>query len=275
MNELYKNLALETILEKGAAIIQEAGLRTVSYFNSYVAHTNASFVTYKKDKSPVTEADTHTELWLRDTLSNLFPDFGIIGEEFGESTNHSNSEYSWVIDPIDGTRAFISGVPLYTTLLGLIHTQTRIPIAGFIYAPITKELIYAADNLGVYYTYQGTTRKVSIDHCTHIAHATVLSYDWQKVYSKSLSLYEMNNHSAIVRTWADGYAYLMLASGRAHAIIDTDMHIWDIMPVYPILKESGAQISAWGNKSIDWNSDNIDIIATTSPELMDIIQANI
>lgn len=264
----------EEILDIGSQLVQEAGALTLPYFERYVKRYNKdgthsqSKVIMKDDHSPVTEADMNTEQWLRQKLMDVFPDFGLIGEEFGD--DKKESDYSWVIDPIDGTRSFITGVPLYTTLLGLVDSHTHIPLAGFIYAPVTQELIYAAIGMGAWYN----GIRTRVEHIDDISDATVVSYNWQAVRRKSARLLDMNDRAETVRTWGDGFGYMLLATGRVHAVIDPKMHMWDLMPVTPIITEAGGVVGSWDGKDIDWFSNDIDCIATISQSMLDYIQKN-
>lgn len=278
------DLDISKILQIGTELVTQAGKLTLPYFMQYthpltqsnngIPQEKKAIVDYKKDNSPVTEADRNTELWLRTALKTQFPNFGILGEEFGDDTQ--GTEYSWIIDPIDGTKSFITGVPLYTTLLGLVKTDTREPLAGFIYAPVTNEIMSAATGLGSYYN----GIKVQVDPCKDISNATMLSYDWQKAYQKSNveysnGLFDLTNRAKMVRTWSDGYAYMLLASGKVHSIVDPSMHIWDLAPVYTIVIEAGASIGTWNRTPIHWKSNDIDCIVTSSPTLLEYIQKNL
>lgn len=260
----HTKLDLEYTINQALPIIQAAGNRTLSYFEVYTFHQQDALVDYKSDNSPVTEADKSTELWMRKELKNLFPNYGIMGEEFGDDTK--GTEFSWIIDPIDGTKSFITGVPLYTTLLALVHTESKTPIAGFIYAPVTKELIYAGTGLGTWYN----GNKTQVNPCHDIANATLLSYDWCSMFKQAPALYELCLKARMVRTWADGFAYILLASGKAHGIVDT-VHLWDILPVYPIIIESGGYVSSWNFSPLDWTKDVNNIIATSSEALLELI----
>lgn len=262
----HTTLNLTEILDKGSALIKEAGARTIPYFEQYTQRTSKMKIYQKEDNSPVTEADRTTEQWLRMKLKDAFPHFGIIGEEYGEDT--AGTPYTWVIDPIDGTKSFITGVPLYTTLLGLIDTESRTPLAGFIYAPITQECVHAAVDMGAWYN--DTITKIS--PCTDLSEATILMYDWHTVYKKSRTLFKLTEKSKMARTWSDGFAYILLASGKAHAIIEPAMNLWDLAPVYTPVLEAGGQIINWNGNTIDWRKNRHDTIACTSKTLLDEIQ---
>lgn len=270
---MQSDIDIDKILEIACGLTVEAGTQTLPFFEQYVHRNEHAQVIKKEDNSPVTEADRQTELWLRNALEQHFPDFGIIGEEFGASSGNGNtqSKYTWIIDPIDGTRAFITGVPLYTTLLGLIDTETRMPLAGIIYAPVTKELVYAGIGMGAWFNHNPT----KVRTVASLQEATAVSYDWQRVYQRNPQLLEVLNEAEIVRSWGDGYGYLLLATGRADIVIDPNMHQWDFLPIYPIIKEAGGCIESWDKNTVNMKSNNENIIACGTQTLLDYIKHNI
>ncbi len=226
---------------------------TLPYFKVYIKR-ETSFET-KADDSPVTEADKQTERFLRAALQRDYPDFGIIGEEDGAQQQHAR--YVWIIDPIDGTRTFIHGVPLYTTLVGLLDTHLWTPLLGCIYAPATEELVYAYAGGGAHFLHISKQEAQRFDKDTHEKSRTVqcdatttkletsllLSYDWMRAIEKHPQTLSLMKSARITRTWADGYAYLLLSSARAQGVFDVSMNLWDIIPVCAVAQEAGAVIS--------------------------------
>src|SRR4051812_25495164 len=148
-----------------------AGRRTLAYFNADVA------VETKADATPVTRADREAEEVIRERIHRFFPDHSILGEEGGES--HGNPHYKWIIDPIDGTKSFIHGVPMYGVLIG-VEIRGRASV-GVIYAPATDELVAAADGLGC--TWNGRTARVS--SVSKIEDATVLAGSITRAIARS------------------------------------------------------------------------------------------
>lgn len=271
MQYTQTDIHLDKILEIATTLVVAAGNKTLPFFEQYVYpyrnnRNECAQVIKKEDNSPVTEADRTTEIWLRNALEQHFPDFGIIGEEFG--VRNIPSKYTWIIDPIDGTRSFITGVPLYTTLLGLIDTETHTPLAGIIYAPVTKELVYAGIGKGAWYNHTPT----KVRAISSLQEATAVSYDWQKVYKQSPQLLGVFDDAETVRSWGDGYGYLLLATGRVDIVIDPHMHQWDFLPIYPIIKEAGGCIESWEQKSVNMKSNNENIIACGTQTLLDYIK---
>ena len=243
--EGYRQFAEELALE--------AGEITLSYFHSEIE------VDLKADDSPVTVADRETERFIRARIGARYPDHTIIGEEGGEEGR--DSRYSWIIDPIDGTRAFIHGVPLYTVLIAFAVDAE--PLLGVIHAPALRETVSGAVGCGTRYNGGRTTLSGERKLSKARLHAT----DFADLYARfpegtSALLSQAKN----ARTWADGYGYLMLVTGRADLMLDPAMHLWDIAPLYPILNEAGASwLDFQGRRDMPGDS----IIAAASSELLE------
>jgi myo-inositol-1(or 4)-monophosphatase len=190
----------------------------------------------KADESPVTAADIEIESRLRDLILSQFPDHGIIGEEQG---NHrTDAEFVWVLDPIDGTKSFITGVPLFTTLIALMHKGE--PVCGAIYQPVLDELVWG-NNKECFFN----NRPVRMRTARKLSECTLLVTDARHVAEH----HPQANFNALCadvkfwRTWADGYGYALLASGYADIMIDPVMNPWDIMAVVPVLRGAGGTIT--------------------------------
>ena len=192
----------------------------------------------KADASPVTIADREAEQAMRALIAAQFPADGIFGEEFG--TERADAEFVWVLDPIDGTKSFITGVPLWGTLIGLLHCGQ--PVLGCIHQPILGQLMIGD---GATTTLNG--RVVRTRPCQRVADATLLTSD-----TLNLARYhfpEANNCLAqqvkLFRTWGDCYGYLLVASGRADICLDPIMHPWDIAALVPVIRGAGGVITNW------------------------------
>lgn len=189
----------------------------------------------KNDHSPVTRTDKNTELMLRERIKAKFPDHGIIGEEYGNE--NTDAEYVWVLDPIDGTKSYITKVPLFGTLVALMRNNQ--PILGMINQPILKQRMIGDNNECLF---NGKPVKVSPE--TDIAKATVLTSDTRGVpflHSRQ-GWYDMEKKCYILRSWGDCYGYMLLCRGLAHVMIDAQLEIWDIMALLPNLKGAGATV---------------------------------
>lgn len=242
MNEIKK--FIEMLVKETANIIKK--------------HYRTSFnVEFKSDLSPVTIADKSCEEKIRELIIKNFPDHGIIGEEFGEY--NSNSDYKWIIDPIDGTKSFITGIPLFTTLIALTYKNE--PIWGAIHQPITEELVIGNNNQ----TYLNG-QIVKVRNISKIEQATLLTTNILdiKKYHNFEKFMNLAEKSSIFRTWGDGYGYLLLACGYADIMIDPIMNIWDVMAVIPVVRGAGGIITDYyGNTETKWEN----VIACNNKEL--------
>lgn len=190
----------------------------------------------KADASPVTVADRAAERLAREMLAVDFPNEAILGEEEGES---GNSGDRWVLDPIDGTKSFVCGVPLYATLIS--YEQDGDPILGVIYLPALNELIYAERGGGCYWN--GRLARVS----THasLEGSTVCSAGHKSMYQFGLSegMERLTKRTMATRTWCDAYGHALVATGRVAAMIDPVVERYDISAIIPIIEEAGGTVS--------------------------------
>lgn len=217
----YSNLAVFA-----EEIVREAGEFTKKYFRKTLD------IQSKSDKSPVTQADLGAEKLLRQRIEEKFPEHGIIGEEFGQKDTQDT--YTWVLDPIDGTKSFIRGIPLYTTLLAVLKGNE--PILGIIFNPIMDEL-----TLGIHEQptrYNGQEVKVS--------DTAVLAESWLQVTDPTDLLqrqpkggYQLIKSVQATRTWADGHGYALVARGEADIMVDPIMNLWDLACLKPIIQGAG------------------------------------
>ncbi|MBM4003900.1 MAG: inositol monophosphatase [Planctomycetes bacterium] len=206
-------------------------------------------VEQKSDLSPVTIADREAELFLRERLLARFPDDGFVGEEFGEVAGHSG--FRWVVDPIDGTKSFISGVPLYSTLLGLLWQDQG--VAGAIILPGLDEAVSAARGRGAWHWRGRQRQPAAVSERGSLSNAIFVtsqvdSFARRGAESVFLGLQQA---AAITRTWGDGYGYLLVATGRADLMVDPFMHLWDAAAIQPIIDEAGGAFVDWrGNPTV-------------------------
>lgn len=201
-------------------------------------HFKKSFkLDFKEDDSPVTNADREAERVIRSEINKHFPEHGIIGEEYG--VENEDSDIVWVLDPIDGTKSFIHGVPFYTTLIGVMIKKQ--PEVGVIYAPALGEMVTAATGQGA--TLNGD--KIQARVCDDLSKATFLSTEVTTFYSHGFGkpFEELLSAARVHRTWGDAYGHMMVAAGRADIMIDPILSIWDAAALLPVLKEAGASFT--------------------------------
>jgi len=201
---------------------------------------------FKKDNSPVTSADRNAEKLMRNAIKSRFPTHGIIGEEFGKE--NEDAEFVWVLDPIDGTRSFIHGVPFYTTLIGILVNGK--PEVGVIYAPALNEMVSAATGTGCYLNRE----KVSVRNCESLENATFLTTDIEHIHKHNFTkpFEKLLSSTRMHRTWGDAYGHMMVATGRADIMFDPILNIWDAAALVPVIKEAGGvYVDVRGNETID------------------------
>jgi histidinol-phosphatase len=235
-----------------------AGRRTLGYFNAEVA------VEHKLDQTPVTCADREAEQIIRDRVARFFPDHSVLGEEHGETKG--NPDYKWLIDPIDGTKSFIHGVPLYGVLIG-VQVRNR-PSVGVIYCPATDELVAAADGLGC--TWNGRTARVST--VSRLEDATVLSSSINTAIARSDAYGKIASRAKLTRGWGDAYGYLLVATGRADVMLDPVLNPWDCAPFPPIFREAGGRFTTWAGEDTIWGPDGCATNAALNSEVLGILK---
>ncbi len=230
---------LSTLLEFALDAAWQAGRITLGYFQTGLS------VERKGDHSPVTLADKAAEQKIRELINRYWPDHGIIGEEYGEQA--SKSGLAWTIDPIDGTKSFVQGVPLYANLLAL--TDGSRPLVGVANFPALGETIYATQGGGCYWN----GRRAKVSNVTKLSEAVLLGSEigQHKFGDKWPAWERLLNATYVQRTWGDAYGYLLVATGRAEIMTDSVMHVWDCGPFQVILEEAGGTFTDWrGNPTI-------------------------
>ena len=209
----------------------------------------------KHDGSPVTLADRAAEGALREWIQERFPADAIQGEEFGERPGTSGR--TWIVDPIDGTKSFIRGVPLWGSLVAVVQGQ-RV-LAGAAAFPAVGEIIAAASGCGAWCN----GHRARVSEITDIARATVLITD-DRSLGPPLSVPgwdALSRRAAVARTWGDCFGYLLVATGRAEVMVDMVMHPWDAACFLPIIEEAGGvftdltgNVTAFGGHTIATNA---------------------
>ena len=190
---------------------------------------------------PVTEADRAGEAAMRQLIRRTFPTHGIIGEEFGDE--QTDAEYIWVLDPIDGTRAFMAGLPVWGTLIGLM--RNRAPAYGLMHQPFTGERFFGDGGSAAYRGPQGE-RKLMTRRCRSLGDAIISTTSPRLFDGAALAAYErVEREAKIARYGCDCYAYCMLAAGHIDVVIETDLKPHDIVALIPIITGAGGMVTAW------------------------------
>jgi histidinol-phosphatase len=232
---------LRDLLAFAHQIAWQAGKITLRYFQSDLA------VERKADASPVTIADREAEAFLRAAISARYPDHAILGEEEGLSGG-AGATYRWILDPIDGTKTFVRGVPLYGVMVGLLREGQ--PVAGVVNMPALSEVVYAAQGQGCWWN----GRPCRVSAVTSLADSLVvatIAHGYER-YGKAESLGRILEAAGLFRTWGDCYGHLLVATGRAEVALDPIMSIWDAAALLPIVSEAGGSFSDWqGNPTVE------------------------
>lgn len=190
---------------------------------------------------PVTAGDRAAEAALRRLINETFPTHGIMGEEYGDE--NLDAEHVWVLDPIDGTRAFISGLPVWGTLIGLL-SQGR-PVLGMMAQPFTGER-FSGDGLSARYTGPGGPRALKTRACDGLRNA-VLSTTTPALFkgAEREAYLRVEEQVRLVRYGYDCYAYCMVAAGFMDAVIETGLHAYDIVALIPVIEGAGGRVTNW------------------------------
>ncbi|MCP5038917.1 MAG: inositol monophosphatase [Rhodobacteraceae bacterium] len=223
-------------------------------------------VIHKADKSPVTVADQATEEFIREGLHEAFPNHGIIGEEFAQK--HADGPYQWIIDPIDGTRAFISGMPLFGTLVGLLKDDEA--VLGVVRMPGLGE-VYTGD--GVLADMNGAPLEVSSTE--DLREAMLYINEADKIMGDAPDVFTRLNSAAHDRRFSyDCYPHMLLAGGHVDACVDYDLKPYDYLPLVPIVEGAGGLITDWNGEKLGLNSDGRVVSAATPAlhaQLLDLL----
>lgn len=190
---------------------------------------------------PVTEADRETEKAIRALIRTEFPDHGILGEEFG--AEGAENRYVWVVDPIDGTRSFIAGIPLWGTLVGL--TENGDAVAGMMVQPFTGELFYANGHGAHYEGPHGRTR-LATRATENLADATLCTTTPAIFEPAQRAAFDrLERQVRLSRYGTDCYAYCMLAAGQVDLVVEAGLQPYDIVALIPIIEQAGGVVTDW------------------------------
>lgn len=232
-------------------ITEKASEVALSYFR------NNPQTETKADDSPVTIADKQTEDFIRSGLLRAFPDDAVFGEEFGQT---GEGEEMWIIDPIDGTRSFITGLPLFGMLLGYVSAQG--PQLGVIRMPALNEVYAGAAGLA---TCNGVP--ISTSTCTRLAQANLFINEGDKLALHEPAVFgRLANAGALRRMGADCYPHALVARSFVDAVVDYDLQPYDYLPVCAVVEAAGGIMTDWQGMPLTMNSDGRTLTAAT-PQL--------
>lgn len=254
-------MKLDSYLNFAKQLAYRAGRITLSYYNKGIQHD------LKSDESPVTAADKATEAFIRGEIEKNFPTHAIVGEEYGESAGKGNP-FRWIVDPIDGTKSFIKGVPFYSVLIALeIEGVSRV---GAVCFPALDELLYGADGLGAWCN----GRRVRVSEVKDMKKAVFLYTSWSGFRTKKrLDVFEnLHKECFYGRGWSDAYGYHMVATGRAEIMLDPSIQIWDVAPFPPIYREAGGFFGAWNGKEGHTHGEGFAVNAALKSKVLKLMR---
>jgi histidinol-phosphatase len=227
---------LESLLEFACETVWEAGRLTLAHFQTVLD------VQWKADRSPVTAADRAAEAWIRRAIETRFPDHAIVGEELGP--REVDATYRWWVDPIDGTQAFIAGVPLYGVLLGLERAGEI--VVGAVCFPALGELVAAGIGLGC----RWNGRRARVSAVDRLGAARVVFTDCGELDERHETRWRrLRGATRVQRGWGDCYGHCLVATGRAEIAVDPIMQPWDCAALVPILREAGGTFTDWQGRT--------------------------
>jgi histidinol phosphatase-like enzyme (inositol monophosphatase family) len=193
---------------------------------------------------PVTEADRAGEVAMRRLINANFPSHGIIGEEFG--AERREAEYVWVLDPIDGTKAFICGLPIWGTLIGLTHKGR--PVYGMMNQPFSRER-FSGDGKAAHYEGPAGRRTLRVRSCPSVAEAVISTTHPGMMAPAERQRYDrLETRAKLSRYGGDCYAYAMLAAGHIDLVVEAGLNPYDIVAIIPIVQGAGGVITSWSGE---------------------------
>ena len=220
----------QRLLEFALATAEEAGRLTLRYFQEPLQ------VEQKENLSPVTRADREAEQLIRQRVREAFPEHGIYGEEEGESGTRTER---WVIDPIDGTKSFVAGVPLYSTLLSFERDGE--PLVGVVVFPALGETVHAVKGEGAFWK----GKRCRVNNTSELRRSTICTGSPGSLmkHGRMEGVMRLSEQAQAVRTWGDAYGHCLVATGRVEAMLDPVVEPYDISAVSLIVEEAGGKFT--------------------------------
>ena len=244
------------LLDQAVSLARSAGDLTLEHFR------RAGLVVDRKDDgTPVTVADRGAERLLREELARLHPGDGVYGEEEGETAGQTGRR--WIIDPIDGTKAFVHGVPTFANLLALEDELG--PALGVINLPALGETVYAGRGLGCFCN--DLPARVSTRSSLAGSYLCSSGFD----YWDEATLLAVKRSGLRMRTWGDGYGYALVATGRVDAMVDPAAALYDLAPMPVILAESGGRFTDWSGASGAGGGNGVASNGHLHPALLEVL----
>jgi histidinol phosphatase-like enzyme (inositol monophosphatase family) len=251
--------SLSALRDFASELAWHAGKLTLRYFQT------AMIPERKADDSPVTIADRESERLMRTMIEQSYPAHSILGEEEGET--RPGSAYKWILDPIDGTKSFVRGVPLYAVLVGLERDGEM--IVGAINCPAVGDFLVAAEGEGCFWN----GRRTHVSQIETLRESLVLTTDVAAMtrYGRGGAFQLLSESSAMQRTWSDAYGYVLVATGRAEVMLDPQMSVWDCGALLPVLREAGGRFTDWRGNATIYGNEAIGSNGLVHDELLALV----
>jgi myo-inositol-1(or 4)-monophosphatase len=252
---------LQPYLTFARQLAYRAGRITLSHYNKGIQHV------FKQDETPVTAADRATEELIRGEIERNYPSHAIVGEEYGAKAGEGNP-FRWLIDPIDGTKSFIKGVPFYSVLIALeIEGVSRVGVAYF---PALDEILYAADDLGCWWN----GRRTRVSEVGDPKRGVFLYTSWSgfRTINRLDMFARFHKEFFIGRGWGDAYGIHMVATGRAEVLLEPVVDVWDVAPFAPIFREAGGFFGSWDGKEGHTHGEALACNAALKEKILELIR---
>jgi histidinol-phosphatase len=219
----------------------------------------------KADGSPVTAADRAAERAAREWIERLYPRDGVLGEELGET--RPDARRRWIIDPIDGTKSFVRGTPLWGSLVALCEGEQV--LAGAAYFPAVGEIVAAAPGAGCWWN----GSRCAVSSVASLDAATVLTTDerFRERPARRDGWQRISRTAAVSRTWGDCFGYLLVATGRAEVMCDPVLSPWDAAALYPIVREAGGVFTDWEGRDTAFGGSAVATNRLLAPSVRSLL----
>jgi histidinol-phosphatase len=247
--------------EVAVAVAAEAGQLALRYFDT------ALDVEWKANASPVTVADREAEQLLRTTLLGRFPRDGFLGEEFGEVPGESG--FRWIIDPIDGTRNFVRGIPLWATLVGLEYRGE--PVAGVTHIPALRQTFRALRGEGAF----RDDRRIRVSDVDRLSEAQIFysGINWFIKGRCREAFFELCGRTQRQRGFGDFYGFVLVAQGSGELMVDYGVNPWDVAAIRPLIEEAGGRFTAWDGTPTIHRTDTLASNGKLHDEALALLRA--
>ena len=258
-------MELRPFLDLAVETAYEAGRLTLGYFR-----TGAARPEFKEDETPITVADQEAERLIRGSIRGRYPGHGIVGEEYGDEGGSDGTAdgLRWVVDPIDGTKAFVRGVPLYAVLIGL--EVEGVCEVGAAYFPALDEMVCAATGEGCF----ANGRRARVSDTARLRDGIACFTDARGFdkYGRREEWLRVLSAAGDARGWSDAYGHALVATGRADLMLEPALNPWDAAPFPPILREAGGVFCDWSGKETIYADEGLSTTPALLPEVLRLIE---